>query len=190
MPKIVDHNFYRKELLMKCFDLFAEKGYRSLTTRQLAKKLDISTGTLYHYFPSKEALFIQLIEEITDKDILSATDELKNLQSETISEKVLALGQFIKKNEDFFQKQTFLMVNVFQQEEIMQEKLLEAVRRSNRRYQKEIMYFLDIEKPEIANHISCLLDGLIFQRILDPQLVSIDEQMELVAQILDSLRNK
>ena len=59
MPKIVDHEQYRKELLGKCFDLFAQKGYGSITMRQIAQGLGVSTGTLYHYFPSKQALFEQ-----------------------------------------------------------------------------------------------------------------------------------
>ncbi|MFN8612975.1 MAG: TetR/AcrR family transcriptional regulator [Vulcanimicrobiota bacterium] len=32
-------------------------GFEGLTTRQLAQYLGISTGKLYHYFSSKEALF-------------------------------------------------------------------------------------------------------------------------------------
>ncbi|MEM7759849.1 MAG: helix-turn-helix domain-containing protein, partial [Cyanobacteria bacterium P01_A01_bin.40] len=74
MPKIVDHHRYRKELLAKCFDLFAQRGYGSLTMRQVAKEIGVSTGTLYHYFASKEELFRQLIEEITEQDILRVTD--------------------------------------------------------------------------------------------------------------------
>ncbi|NJL79674.1 MAG: helix-turn-helix transcriptional regulator, partial [Richelia sp. SM2_1_7] len=60
MPKIVDHEKYRKELLWKSFDLFAQKGYGSVTMREIAKELGVSTGTLYHYFPNKESLYLQL----------------------------------------------------------------------------------------------------------------------------------
>lgn len=52
MPKIVDSKKYRKELLHQCFDLFADRGYANVTTRQIAKKPGISTGAMYHYFPS------------------------------------------------------------------------------------------------------------------------------------------
>jgi AcrR family transcriptional regulator len=69
MPKIVDSEEYRKELLDKCFDLFANKGYANVTTRQIAKELGISTGAMYHYFPSKQALFEQLVEQISWQDV-------------------------------------------------------------------------------------------------------------------------
>ncbi|PLZ35065.1 TetR family transcriptional regulator, partial [Fischerella thermalis WC542] len=71
MPKIVDHEQYRKELLMKSFDLFAQKGYAAITMRDIAKELGVSTGTLYHYFSNKKALFLQLVEEQTRQDILN-----------------------------------------------------------------------------------------------------------------------
>ena len=68
MPKIVDRDRYRKELLNKCFDIFAEKGYSSVTMREIGSEIGVSTGTLYHYFPSKESLFEQLIEYLSYED--------------------------------------------------------------------------------------------------------------------------
>ena len=69
MPKIVDHDRYRKELLSGCFTLFAERGYGSITMRQIAKALGVSTGTLYHYFPSKESIFMQLVQDSFERNI-------------------------------------------------------------------------------------------------------------------------
>lgn len=75
MPKIVNHEQYRKELLSKCFDLFAAKGYAAITMRQISAGLKVSTGTLYHYFPNKQALFEQLVEEISQQDVITALTE-------------------------------------------------------------------------------------------------------------------
>jgi AcrR family transcriptional regulator len=50
--------------------LFAEKGYSETTTRELAAAMDVTNGTFYYYFPSKEALLLQICQnslaEITD----------------------------------------------------------------------------------------------------------------------------
>ena len=96
MPKIVDHEQYRKELLDKCFDLFAQKGYGSITMRQIAEGLGVSTGTLYHYFPSKQALFEQLAQEICEQDLITALAELQGAQ--TLQESMEALGRYLVKN--------------------------------------------------------------------------------------------
>lgn len=186
MPKIVDRDLYRKELLAKCFDLFAQKGYGSLTMRQIAKEIGVSTGTIYHYFASKEELFTQLVEEITEQDILSANDEIENQNLETIEEKILALGQFIIKHEDYFNKQTLLYINFLQQPNLEQQQLIEAVKKSYERYQEEMMKSLGIDNIAIANHISGLIDGLMLQRFFVPELVSVEAQIELLAQMLSA----
>ena len=57
MPKIVDHDKYRDDILLGCFNLFAARGFSGVTMREVAKELDISTGSLYHYFPNKQEMF-------------------------------------------------------------------------------------------------------------------------------------
>lgn len=182
MPKIVDRDRYRQELLKKCFDLFAQKGYGSLTMRQIAKELGVSTGTLYHYFPSKEALFVQLIEEITEQDILTVTDGIEAL--ETIEERIAVLRQYIIDNEEYFYQQTLLFFNFFQQPELEQERLKEAIQKSILRYQNAIMKYLKIEDRAIAQHIFYFLDGLMSNRAFTPELVDILQQMDLLGKII------
>jgi AcrR family transcriptional regulator len=43
--------------------LIAERGYHSTSLRQLANEAGITLGTLYHYFPSKEELLSELIDD-------------------------------------------------------------------------------------------------------------------------------
>ncbi|HEY9887550.1 MAG TPA: TetR/AcrR family transcriptional regulator [Candidatus Obscuribacterales bacterium] len=69
MPKIVDRDRYRQELLSHCLALFADKGFRAVTMRQIAASVGVSTGTLYHYFPDKESIFVQLVKENCEKDV-------------------------------------------------------------------------------------------------------------------------
>jgi AcrR family transcriptional regulator len=69
MPKIVDHDQQRRELLLRCFDLFIRRGYESVTAREIAREIGASTGTLYHYFPSKLAILEQLYEMAVHDDL-------------------------------------------------------------------------------------------------------------------------
>ena len=47
----------RAELLERGADLFARHGYDELSMARFAREAGISKGLLYHYFPSKRALF-------------------------------------------------------------------------------------------------------------------------------------
>lgn len=188
MPKVVDHDEYRKELLGQCFNLFADHGYASLTTRQIAKALGVSTGTLYYYFPSKEDLFMQLIEELTTQDLLRATAQIQGLS--TLRERILALGDFLEANEDDFIKQTLLMMDFYQQAGVGQSRVNEAVQRVAVRSRDEIMTALQLDNPLIATHILCLIDGLISERMVDPAMVSYRQQAELLADLLTAYLEK
>lgn len=61
MPKVVDHEGYRRELAEKSFEVFARLGFAACTMRVLANELQVSTGTLYHYFATKEDVFAYLV---------------------------------------------------------------------------------------------------------------------------------
>jgi len=52
----------RERILAAARKLFGTRGYAQTSTRDLALEASIATGTLFNYFPSKEALAMTLIE--------------------------------------------------------------------------------------------------------------------------------
>lgn len=56
----------RKRILNASKKLFLKKGFRETTTRDIAREAGISLSNLYHYFPSKDALFRGLLKPATD----------------------------------------------------------------------------------------------------------------------------
>lgn len=182
MPKIVDHDQYRKELLMKCFDLFAEKGYASITMRKIAKGLGVSTGTLYHYFPSKKDLFWQLIEEQTRQDNQAIMTEAGSAQ--TLEERIEAIFAFHVKHEDYFRKQILLGVDFYQQqdrEEVINNETLKQMCEESRHFTAEL---LGLKDPALVNFGICLLMGLLLLRLFEGEVVPFEEQAELLGKML------
>ncbi len=78
MPKIVDHDLARADLLDRAFLAFAVHGYAALSMRSLASELKASTGTLYHYFDSKQALFSQMVQRVAQADAAEALAAIPN----------------------------------------------------------------------------------------------------------------
>jgi AcrR family transcriptional regulator len=182
MPKIVDRDQYRKELLSKCFDLFAEKGYGSITMRQIAEGLGVSTGTLYYYFSSKKALFEQLVEEISQQDVLKAAAELEGMK--TLQERMEALGRFLVKNEDYWIKWTYIWVDFYQHQDSKKMRFSGAFKRTDERYQRVTYNFLGISDPTLASFVLSLLNGLILERLWGNEIVSPAEQCALLGKML------
>lgn len=51
----------RQQILMAALALFVKKGYQDTKISDIAAAADMSTGLLFHYFPSKEALYETLV---------------------------------------------------------------------------------------------------------------------------------
>lgn len=47
-------------------DAFAELGFHATSMRLLAKQADVQAGTLYHWFPNKEALLVSIMRNFLD----------------------------------------------------------------------------------------------------------------------------
>ena len=61
MPESTQSQTRRDELLRIAGELFATKGYRNTTVRDIADAAGILSGSLYHHFDSKEAMVDELL---------------------------------------------------------------------------------------------------------------------------------
>lgn len=57
----------RSELLAHAAELFAEKGFRSTTVRDIADAADILSGSLYHHFDSKESIVDEILSPFQEE---------------------------------------------------------------------------------------------------------------------------
>jgi len=57
----------RERILREAQRLFAQEGYSAVSMRALARAVNLSPATLYHYFPTKEALLKELAFRIAKR---------------------------------------------------------------------------------------------------------------------------
>jgi AcrR family transcriptional regulator len=62
MPKLVDHNERRRELLQTTWAVLARMGFEGATMREIAREAGYSTGVLTHYFRNKDELLSAAID--------------------------------------------------------------------------------------------------------------------------------
>ena len=58
-----DREQLRARILDAARELFVAEGYRNVSIRKIAEKVEYSPAALYSYFPSKDAVFFALAEE-------------------------------------------------------------------------------------------------------------------------------
>ncbi|GGJ40961.1 TetR/AcrR family transcriptional regulator [Deinococcus roseus] len=56
----------KKQILKAAAQVFAEKGFHSATIKQIARTAGIADGTIYNYFPNKEALLMGLMNQLNE----------------------------------------------------------------------------------------------------------------------------
>ena len=66
----------RTAILAAAIRLFAERGFRGVTTRELAASLGVSEPVLYQHFPSKKELYTAIIEASKDEHYNDALEGL------------------------------------------------------------------------------------------------------------------
>ena len=65
----------RGELLAIAAGLFAEKGFKNTTVRDIADAAGILSGSLYHHFDSKESMVDEILRSFQD-ELFTAYDEV------------------------------------------------------------------------------------------------------------------
>jgi AcrR family transcriptional regulator len=184
MPKIVNHDQYRKELLSKSFSLLAQNGYANITMRQIATELGVSTGTLYHYFPNKEALFLQLVLEQTQNDILNFRSATPI--SGTLFEKITKIMAFVAQNEDYFGKQILIWIDFYRTKEPQEFSNNEILKQLNERVKEVIKDYLNIEDQAIVDVIFSWLHGILLLRVFERETVSFQEQSIVLSNMINA----
>ena len=182
MPKIIDSEQYRKDLLHQCFDLLAEKGYANVTTRQLAQLLNISTGALYHYFPNKKALFEQLVEEMSQQDVRMLQTVAEGTKA--LPERISALGQVLIQHQDYFVKQAALWVDFYRYadpKEILNNPVFQQI---DQQYQRVMMTVLGVSEAKVARFVWTLINGVLIEQVEDEAGLAFAEQIDLLTKML------
>ncbi|RZM75012.1 TetR/AcrR family transcriptional regulator [Leptolyngbya iicbica] len=183
MPKIVDHDRYRRELLAQCLSLFAEQGFGAVTMRQIAGSLGVSTGTLYHYFPNKESIFVQLVEEYCNQDVpkffaqapIDATPE----------EKLRCVMAFFLANYQAFQQQLLIWIDYYQHCQYAGKDSNTVLQQFWQQTQQQLGAYLQWP-PEQVDGLLIYLDGLLLQCLYGRSETDIARQIDAFCQLYRS----
>ncbi|MGU3651928.1 TetR/AcrR family transcriptional regulator [Mycolicibacterium sp. A43C] len=67
----------RDQILDAAVEVFAQHGYARGTTNRIAEHADVSVGSLYQYYPNKDAILIELAGRHLDAGVAATADRLK-----------------------------------------------------------------------------------------------------------------
>lgn len=93
----------RHEMLAASLQLFSEKGYHNVSMHEIAEKSEFAIGTLYKFFPNKEALYKALVLEKCEDfgDVIRCALEEPGDEIEKLRNYVRAKCDVLRKNLSF-----------------------------------------------------------------------------------------
>lgn len=191
MPKIKNPENIKKakqEILSGCFSVFATKGYKGISIRTLASELNCTTGTLYHYFGSKEEIFIEMIRFMTEKDITQGIQEVS--QVENLREKLEVLFNFVFKKKKYFRELIYITNECVRDKKQFKEEA-KILRECFHSYQSNINKHLGLKSEKVSFYIMSIITGLIIQsEILNfKDKFTIDLILDFHRKIIDPLNH-
>ncbi|MHB8828709.1 MAG: TetR/AcrR family transcriptional regulator [Syntrophales bacterium] len=88
----------RKEIIKAALELIAEQGFHGAPMAMIAKKAGIAAGTIYCYFPGREALINEIYSDVEDNVIAAVfrdCDHSSSLREQFIQTGTALLRYFI-----------------------------------------------------------------------------------------------
>ena len=100
-PKVVEDR--REQIIDAAMRVFAQKGFSKSTNKDVAREAGITTGLIYYYFESKEALLKAVLEERSPLQVVTTiTQEMLELPPEVF------MPMLIKRVLDIVESEQFL----------------------------------------------------------------------------------
>ena len=185
MPKIVDHDARRRELLDAVVRVIAEQGIEGATTRALARETGWSTGALAHYFSGTADILASALAFSHDRIKARWADDLAGLHG------LPALRRLLLDNlplDEQRQVETRLEM-VFWSQALSDPRLREIQRTEARDLRDRVARLLEEAGagPEPAEHLLALVDGLSAHAILYPDRVTAEDLTAAVDEELGRL---
>lgn len=195
MPKIVDHEARREELIEATWRVIARTGIAGATMREIAREAGVSTGILAHYFADKEDLLgfaLRLMHRRVYERIHARTQGLVGLPAlRVIMLEALPLDQ-----ERLLEAQ--IEMN-FISLALGNESLRELQHREFERFWDALNHRVSeaqtlgeistsIDAGWITHQLIILVEGISLEAVLYPARVPPDQQCEILDHFLDQVR--
>ncbi len=174
MPKVsLEHKTKVKETITKsAIKNFAKNGYANTKMDDIAKTADVSKGTLYLYFPSKEELFYSICK-LSQKALIEERSALFK-RKESLAED---LGNFYENYSEATKETQKFRIEALA-ESIHNLKLRRVLIQNKREFEESVTQFLKKMKKEggffqekvdlaaLASGMIALYDGLYLSKVV------------------------
>ena len=164
----------KENILNSAMHLFSANGYFNTSIRQIAKTANISTGLLYNYFDSKEALLTALLKQSFELVSSAIKTDPDLIPEKRIEITINNFFHIIRTKRNFVKMMTQMGLQTTKFEfvnNLISKKYLIEVEKIERIFEEMEMKNSGIE----AKIFMATLDGIMFEVLIMQKVILIDE---------------
>jgi AcrR family transcriptional regulator len=194
MPKIVNHDERRAEVLEATWRVISEQGLEAATVREIAAAAGVSKGVLAHYFTSKDEILIQAHRLAYDRVFVRADALTAEMESTEALRQMLY--EALPLDEE---RRIEALIDVSYMSRALNNDALRAVRGESalaaREWWRDAITRLaadghladGVDVDLLVAEIQALIDGISIQAVLYPVAMTADLQKSIADAFVDRI---
>lgn len=199
MPKIIDHNERKTQIVEAAFDIIYHYGFEKATLREIAKKSGLSLGSVQHFFPKQKDIYTFAMDVIFQR-FEQRMENVEQIDEDVFENAIRMVKQIVqvqtkqeKMENDIWVKFT-LMATMYPE----YQDLKENYRKVNLNFSKQIINMLShhgyltrsVTIEEKAHALIIFVTGLTFESVIYTQFYDDEVVEQKVREYLTSICKK
>ncbi len=90
LPKAEQYEKTRTALLTVAYELFAERGYADVSTKDIVERAEVTRGALYYHFRNKKSLFCVVFEQVRQARVQAVQTRIQAAEGDLWQRTVVA----------------------------------------------------------------------------------------------------
>ncbi|MDB4292638.1 TetR/AcrR family transcriptional regulator [Maribacter sp.] len=157
----------KEQIIYVALELFANEGFKGVTTSKIAKQAGVSEGLIFRHFTNKQGLLEAITGLAVEKTVVAFKPIIDEKNAQKVIEKTILLPFTIKKDEYYFWKLQFKLK--WEMEYSGKEKMKPLLDKLRWAFD-ELNYEQPEQEAEMLNHIVESVSGAILKDGLEGQL--------------------
>jgi AcrR family transcriptional regulator len=191
MPKIVDHDDRKKAIAEATWQVILEQGMKGATVRNIARKAGLSLGALRHYFSTQEELLIYAMDLVKER----VTERVEKIALQNLPPKEMVLQmllEIVPTNETTRAEMEVWLEFVLYfrnkgNRESQNDGILEGIQKLLDSLDRAQFLKKEIDKDLETERLCALIDGLAIHAILNPERLTKERIISILAHHIDEI---
>lgn len=196
MPKIIDHNERKTQIVEAAFDIIYHYGFEKATLREIAKKSGFSLGSVQHFFPKQKDIYTFAMDIIFQR-FEQRMENVEQIDEDVFENAIRLIKQIVQvqTGQERMENDIWVKFTLMATMDAEYRELKENYRRVNLNFAKHIINMLShhgylassINIEDKAHALIIFVTGLTFESVIYTQFYNDQVVEQKVREYLTSI---